>query len=838
MPTTLVYGHEAGTATPAVTLEKARRSLESSKPFIDFIQGLVEGLESESRDRIVALHRRGVRLQKAYEGDWGDFHPTSGKWMPRPGYAMGVADKRTGKSSPWYPHNKIRRYFDANTAQLLQSRFDLRAVPMLDDDRAALAAEAARPLVDYHEQQIFHELFWQDLDKQKRGFGQVFFLCYWDTDAGMEVDEYGVTEEDYKPGGSIYTCLNCAQSGDEQDFAGGACPQCGGNELLPEEISPMQLPTIGVVGKKKSGDCRVDVVPSLQHNFDRLAPTYEEATWYERERKVRLEEVQAQFPWYRVPKSADSGSVLDRSGMDLLEDSTGNNGVWGMRFKRPKAGNRALMKQFWIRPSLLDERLPEDVPLLNGDKISKDYSLAEQYPKGMYLLLCNKDVLDVWNDQHFDYRWVQLKHKHIPNRLDGDGGEDILRPAQEYNDARSFAVGAWKFNAARPRIIRKPLTKGDYSGQPGDIAEVEGLPYEIPMSNLEHVSEAVPLDQSVIMMLQSADAEMQAAESAFATVTGDPDVQAQGGGKTMGGLQLIESNAQEQRLPELSLVARAYRRLHLNLIRLFRDNASEERCIPLKAKAGDLAVMYLKGADLDGDIDLSFSKGSYLPKDSARKRANLMGALEVGQGMVMNPQVPEAWRRVIMDTFELDVALDETTQDVKNARARIEEMKRLLLQAQQMAEMVGQMAMQMQPQVDEMTGQPIPPPNAAQLLLQMVPIDPKVDEHQVHMIFIKNWLKGDEAKKVDPTINEAMHLRLDEHEQAGMQLMQQQAMMGMAAQAPMMAMQQQQQNQQDEKANQGKADDREHQLLLEDKRQSGQREIAKIKEKQTKAARK
>jgi hypothetical protein len=620
--------------------------------------------------------------------------------------------------------------------------------------------------------------------------------------------------------------------------------------------------------------------------------------------------VQAQFPWYQVPNTVDSGSALDRSGIDLLEDSTGNNGVWGARFRRPKAGQRAIMKQFWIRPSLLDVQLQDDVPLLSGQVISKDATLAEQYPNGAYLLMCNKDILDIWDDPHFDYRWVQLKHKHIPNRLDGDGGEDILRPAQEYNEARSFAVGAWKFNAARPRIIRRPLTKGDYTGQPGDIAEVEGLPYEIPMSNLEHVSEPVRLDQSVLAMLQSADAEMQQSESAFSTVTGDPDVQSQGGGTTATGLQLIESNSQEMRLPELALVAHAYRRLHLNLIRLFRDNATEERCIPLKANAGELAVLYLKGADLDGDIDLSFGRGSYLPKDSARRRANLMGALEIGQGIVLSPQIPAAWRKAIMETFELDISLDETTQDVKNARARIEECKRLAPAAQQMAQMVGQMAEQMLPQViggiqdasrlsdsggmvssgmageqglsgDEgqtplpmgeeglapaqtagaYTGQPSqegysspqpmipPPPSAAQLLLQMVPADPGVDDNAVHYAFIRNWLKGDEAKKCDPTVREAMHLRMQEHQQSGAMEAAQQQMLAMQANAPQMALQQsqQQQMQSEQRADsenqmnrqeQAKAADREHQLVLEDKRQTGAKEVAKKRAAQTKAARK
>jgi hypothetical protein len=937
MSTPLVYDHEAGSATPAATLEKARRSLEPSKPVLDYLLGLADRLEAESRDRIVALHRRGVRLQKAYEGDWGEFHANSGKWMSRPGYAMGAVDKRTGKSSPWYPHNKIRRYFDANTAQTLQSRIDLRVTATSDDDRSALAAEAARPLVDYYERQICDEMFVEEWDKQKRFFGQVFFFCYWDVNSGPMVDEYGVTLEDYQPGASIYTCLSCAQSGDEGDFASGACPQCGGQNLLPEEIPPMQLPTIGVVGKRPAGDCQVDIVPSLQHNFDRLASEYDQSLWYERQRRMRLEEVQAQFPWYRVPKANDTASSYDRSGIDLLEDSVGNTGGWSGRWRRPNGGDRTMLKQFWFRPQMLsDEPIPEDVPLMNGDKLPKGETLRNLYQHGMYMLLCNRDVLDIWDDRHIDHRWVQLKHIHVPNRIDGDGQEDSLRPAQEYNESRSFAVSAWKFNAARPRIIRDPLTEGDYRGQAGDIAKISGFPYEIPVSNLEHVSEAIPLDQAVIALMESADAELRDSTAAYGPVTGDPTADAGGGTGTLGGMQMLNANGNSQRMPELALVAHAYRQIFLNLIHLFRDNADEERCIPLNGEAGELAVMYLKGSDIEGDIDLIFGKGSYLPKDSQRRRANLMWLLEVGQGMVMNPQLPAKWRKALIEASEVDIDLDESTADVKNARQRIEQMKRLAPQAQQMAAMVAGIAAQIggqdvghsvpggyggggnslpdspaggfdsqnlqarqgeesgglglsgmgqgeQPgqfaasqsdggqlfggsdQDSQQSGGPIaagsgdgfsqgynqqqspmtpPPPSAAELLCQMVPIDPKVDDHAVQFQFIKQWLKGDEARKCDPVVNEAMHLRLDEHENAGAMMAAMQQMTAMKANAPQMMLQQAQQGQataqqnaQSDRQEQSKSQDREHQMLLEDKKQAGARDVASIRAQHTNAAR-
>lgn len=946
MTAQLVFEHQPGERTPAVTLEANRRSLEPGRAVVDSLLGLMDRCVGENKERNLIFHRRGIRMQKMYEGDHGDFHPTSGNWVSRPAYAMGSQNAKTKKTSPWYPHNKIRRYFDANTAQALQSRIDLRAIATRDDDRSQLAASCARPIVDYHERQICDELFVQEWDKQKRCYGEVFFFCSWDTNAGPEIDELGVMGEDSIPGGSIYTCLDCAQSGDDQDMVQG-CPQCGGQDMVSEEYPEVPIPHFGVVGKKRAGDFSCQIVSKLQHDYDQMAREYNLAAWYNWTRRMRVEELQEQFDWYKVPVGREEDSARQ---VDYVESGTGNTGRNSVPYRSLHGDRRTTVRQFWFRPYMLDMIPEADVPLLGGEKIAKGWKLSEQYSHGGYVLFSGRSILDIWDDPHFDHRWVQLKHKHIPNRLSGDGGEDIIRPSQEYNEARSYLMSNWRFNAARPQIIRAPLKEGDW--QLGKVATVAGLPRNVSIHDLHTVAEAVPTDPTAMAMLQQADAEMQGAEQAFSTVTGDPDVQSQGGGKTMGGLQLIQSNAQEMRLPELSLVALAYKKIHMNGLHFFKECATEERWVPFKAQAGELAGKYLKGADLDGDIELTFGKGSYLPKDSARKRANLLFAMEVGQGAAFSPQTPPKLRQLILDVAELDYETDDYSEDVKNARQRIEQMKQQCDTAKQMAGMIEQVAQAVggqnaglnasgipsdigsgggdmasaddsygnqgapqsgiggigtkmvgqapdaglyepnggisagirqggasgeagfgqqpsgvlpqgmsgasggQSQVGGFAQQPgqvqpgmMPPPTAAQILCELVPIDQPVDDHAVHYAFIRNWLKGDEARKVDPVVNEAMHLRLQEHEMGGAMQAAKEQGVGMLANKPMLDKEQRDRDEQNARedantAQQGqrdqqmKADDRTHQLVLEDKRQSGARDVAKMRTAHTKAAKK
>lgn len=844
----LTFGdHQPGATMPVDVAERTQRENVPTRALTDALLQLVQRLEGESKERIIQFHRRGVRLQKLYEGDYGDFHPSSGAWMSRPGWGLGSKNKRSGKSSSYYPHNKTRRYINAAVAQRFQSRIDLRAISTSQDDRSELAASMARPIVDYHEQQIFTEEFITDEEKQKRFFGQLFYFQWWDHNSGPMVDDLGVEYEDYTPGGSIYTCLRCAQSGDEGDFSlMGGCPQCGSTALAEEQPPTIQMPKIVSQGKKHAGDARVTIVPSLQMNYDRAAPEYDQSQWYIWTRRFRIEEIQAAFPDYKVPEQQDTAGSYDRSGIDLLEDSTGNTGG-GLRYRKT-AVRRATVKAVWLRPAMLEAMiLNAPVQLAGGDVIPANVKLSELYPNTQYILICGRDILDMWDDPLIKHRWTQLKHDHIPNRPDGDGNEDVVRPAQEYNTMRSMTVGSVIFNAMRPQWVVAPLETRDYTGQPGYVKQVKGLPPGTDLRKYHHVAEPNPLDQSVVLMQQTADSEMRDTLAAYGPITGDPTQQEGQGTKTLGGMELLNSNGNAQQLPAYALIAAAYRKLHLNLLHIFRECASEERFVPFYGKAGELAGQYFKGADLEGDIDLLYGKGSYVPKDQARRRANLMWALTVGNGILLMPGCPPSLKQYILEVAECDVELDSFEDDVKEARRRVEEMKRMSSQAEQMAQAVAQVAPPVIEQASAAGVEAPPPPNAAQLLCHMVPIDPSVDDHAIQYAFLRTLLKQDEARKMSPTVNEALHLRLQEHQMAGAQEAAQQSQLAMVASGPQMALQNAQQDKQaaqqaEQQDKQGQqqasqaADDRSHQMELQDKKNAHESEMATMKAKETKVA--
>ena len=131
---------------------------------------------------------------------------------------------------------------------------------------------------------------------------------------------------------------------------------------------------------------------------------------------------------------------------------------------------------------------------------------------------------------------------------------------------------------------------------------------------------------------------------------------------------------------------------------------------------------------------------------------------------------------------------------------------------------------------------PPPPPNPAELLCQMVPIDPPVDEHSVHYMFYRNWCKGDEARRVDPVVAEAVHLRMQEHESAGAMEAARKQMLGMQASAPQMDLERSQQQEQQGRQENQRADDRTHEMEREDKRMTHEKDLASIKAAHTKAA--
>lgn len=750
----IVPDHEPGSKTPVEIYEQTKRKHKPlQEDFISTLLKTFSRLDSEDDERHRAKNRRGFRVQKFYEGDpYGYWHPVSGEWR----------SKQIKPRDPFYPHNKIRYYSDGITTQWCQSRPDVQVLPSRNDDHTKGKAIFARHVLDDAEDRHINEEFLQEEGKLGQFYGNMYRLTYWNPLGGTSKALRPKYEQRSKKlADDVWSCGVCGTSGPLTDLIATITPLPNG-DLPPirclrcrsDRVSILEVPEFKyqeVVGYEEVpvGDWTVESVCSLEVKDDSSVKVFENGLFVRRRRMVRTEILEDLFPWWErsteKTDSTDNGIELQA----MLSHSAGNTGSAASRGSEADRAEMTMITQWWLKPPMYGRWISDkDIPLVNGDVIEANQPCGEAYRKGLYALVVDNQPID-FRDESFTDHWEKTKFILIPNSSDGHGIEDMVRPQEEYNETRSLAVTHVKSNASPPTIIRAPLRKGMFTASPKEIAEINGFSFEYDLNKLVLQLPTKPLDQNTLELNQLADREMQSASKAWSISTGAPDISDAGGLNTATGAKLQDTNAQAMRSPELALRAHGNVRWARQALNLFRLNAIDARYVPFKGKAGDEEGAWFKGSDVEADYFLAVKKRSWMPKNEIDRRDDLMQALAVGGGMVLNPQVPIEWRQAIVDVFDLDIELQDYTLDARNCRLRMDEMAKQSSFAEQMA---GQMGNQ---QI------------APLLLLQMVPIEQEADDHAICAQWLKDFIKGDEFRKCSDTVKQATRMRLQEHTQAG-----------------------------------------------------------------------
>lgn len=765
-----VAGHEPGQNTPVETVEEVRpQGRELEEEFSDHFLNLAKTFGQEDRPRDHALFLRGITNQRMYEGDhYGYYNPLTRRWHSKP----------IQRNDPFYPVNKFRYYSDGITTQHTQARINCQFIPCSDDDHDVSAARFAKSVGDYYESKIYTESFLQEEGKNGQFFGDEYSLSYWDPNAGPLVDRpvYEPREGYSDPG--AYQCAQCGQSGTlddalmlqgEQD-EDPRCIRCGSSNLNVFEVDSLaDLPVVTGYEKVPVGDLDCRLIPSPQVKFDTAGGHFDRALYIKREFRLRWQVIEDLFPFYDHRAATQGGSSGEDSveAMDVVESGTGNSRTRGAR---GSDAERIVCQQWWYLPALYSRyKLPKDVRQLDGYLLRQGCWIKDYYPDGMYMFVVGGKAIDFRNENPHDH-WNHCRFILVPNRAHGDGIEDMVRPQQELNNGRSLRIAHVEYNASPPTIIRDPLKEGDYTGNPKSIVHAKGLPGSSRLDMLAYQMPVRPLDQNVNVVVETAENDLQQTSKALPSSMGMTDPNELGGQRTAHGLQLMSDNSTSLRSPELALRAEGNAKRLAQWLKLFKNNAVEARYIPFRSKQGQKAGEWFKGSDIDADYLIVAKRGSWIPKSRAQRQNDLANALGVGQGMVLNPQVPPEWRQLIIDEFDIDIVLNDFEIDANLARRRMDKMSSRLTHAVNMAASI--VATQF---AGDAAGQQIAPQQkqqavwevAAELLCEMVPLIAGADTHPVHIKWLQDWLKQDEGQDAHPVLQMGAILRIQQHRQAG-----------------------------------------------------------------------
>lgn len=729
----------------------ARETVEQTPPkdrnivadFDTFARRLTTRLESEERDFDRLAYQEGVLNQKFYEGEFdGFFSRRTGEYISMP----------RDNQDQIYPHPKFRFFVDGIVAQHLLSEPECDLEPTSDEDHAVGAARIASRISKYFEEELLTHEFLLDEIKKRVMYKGSWRGTWWSSEAGGMVSRPRYEQITEKHGPDAFTCSNCGAAGlldDLLPMKGGACPRCHQSSgVNPIPVPSVQKHTIVGYDEVPMGDLFCEAISPLEMKGDRRAGLYDRGLYVRRKRFVRNEVLADIIPWYNDARDDAAGSSSD-DGIQAQEVARRPGRSGGRTLSYGAGGTtetrNVICEEWWLRkPMYWDVEFSKDVEFLNGDRIPARTRIGEVYPKGLFLLRANTKVMDHW-EQDFRNHLLYTPFITLPHKPDGDSCKDLVEPQRERNDLKSFIFTYIKALAAPYTIIKPPLTESDFTGSPMTVTRLEG--YRGPVADLIHADKAPPVDSSVFLYLHDLDADSQSYAKTMNINSGDPGSNDMGGTNTAHGMMILESNTQGLRGPELAVAAYNHARWIKQVLTLFRENAVDRRWIPFRGKVGEPEGEWFKGSDITNDFRIRVRMRSWVPRGDEQKRLDLVNGLSVGGGVVLNPQAPLALRRAIIERFNMNIDIDDSNLETRDARREIDEMTKMIRPAMALAQMLGSMEV------------------APQILSAMVPIDADMDSHPVYMQFYKEWVKGDEGRRAHPVLQQAVRVRFKERKE-------------------------------------------------------------------------
>lgn len=580
------------------------------------------------------------------------------------------------------------------------------------------------------------------------------------------------------------------QSGSNVLDAQTLCPACASPNV---SISPGQTEQLEVVTgseKYKLGNLKALSVPYSQLRHE-IAKSLEDSEWLRWTRRMRIETVKAKFPNLKIPppnsRKSDPGLQYEDAMRRSVATSTGGG------TDRLQRNNRFYtdFTQWWFEPCMYSDYVfPADVQTVEGAVIPAGTKGLDMYPKGMYVArLEGIDApLQVSPENKKDH-WVSAPyHLRLFTGL-GIGINDAIEMQRQWNlilslvftQIRTAALPGWLYakDAIKPEEART-------LGQPQNSVPVatRNFPENTRIEQLVHQMQPGQIPSHIPWYIGQLDANMQTSMGALVN-EGVPGIDS----KTATGVDRMVSAQQQHNAPEFALKGDADTRSAYVCFELSKKHFIEPRYLPLNGKHGKQGGIWLSAADLaNGQVRFRAVRDSWMPNTKLDKQEAIGKLLlQFGglQGLMMAMQTMPDFVDQCAEIFGIDIEGDIFEPTVILERQRIDQ---LFDMAPQYAALVEQQAamnelmMQgvemgmMEPQVDPMSGMPVPPPDPLETVgMQMVEdLTPPVEvEEPAHMIAIK-WLRElaltDEMKEADPLVRAGWKALIKAHLEAEAQV--------------------------------------------------------------------
>lgn len=715
---------------------------DNDKALVDFFTDLSDSLCEQEEDGAERRRQAGHKVYMFYTGqqltwDNPDTGWTEGLMIP-PGQL-------------YWQDDQFSPMVDGVVKEIAKSKPEFNFFSESADIDKSQIARICNAIVHHYQARLLTSEFLEKEAKQAMFYGGSWRYLRWSPDEGAEIDNEEEVEEEEE----LY-------------------PAEDGEEAVTTKVKDKVKK-----GKRRTGGFVLESVSDDEILVNSASPNMDWVFWLRRDRDLDRAIVRRLHPNARV--FTDAEMIDDIEGNRQSRRARHRRGNFGGPNKEISGFNQFANRQNrdvryteeWFAPLYYDHycTMQEEI-LSDGTKIPADTPLAEVFPTGVKICYVNGEIVGVYEESLQD-SWDYVPYKAVPGRFHGKGIEDAL-PLQEWLNELVSVIMTHAMEAGSPtRAVDGNVFPDNVNigGVPSQIWRTQNKPIDTPMSAVMAVFPPGEMSQAVYMLVDKIMEHMQSTLGAWSAFgSGAPDA----AGKTATGMSLMQEAAQNLMASVLRLRADADRRLMKMIIKLFKENATDEMAFEIGGPYSREKAIRLNKDSLDFDLDISVKEGSYFPRQEYQRRNDLLEyytamAQMVEAKTVAQQEVTVDDYRILAERFGVPEAASIPMQAMDAAKRvwdKIEEaaeqidMENMPPEKQQEVEALVEALAATSPEADEAT---IIEMALTMMILDAVPIRRYSDYHIPMAKSFRILLNTDEGLELKPHILKAIEARIEEH---------------------------------------------------------------------------
>jgi hypothetical protein len=565
----------------------------------------------------------------------------------------------------------------------------------------------------------------------------------------------------------------------------GSCPSCGSRNVDQFGLPPMTMTIVTGQEQFDPGDPMIEIVDPTEGTLHLHSQALDASPWFLRHRLFASEILEAHFPWAEVPRaqSTDLRLILQRrANLDP-----------GSNYSPLTDGSLQSMGELeegWFEPVEYANYITPQA--ISGEiQLPPKTAMIELFPDGFYAQRIGGRIVDGPWPAEKNYEWAHGRFDVVMQSIWGRGQDDSLTANERLEEEGSLAFEIAMHQASSPLAINPFFfSPEDVDGHPRSVMVMKNPdPEADPQKGIWQGQAQTGGIGALDRLMDRDERNMQKMHSAFASLMGDSE----GRGDPATRTAILRDQAIEMHASPLELKEEVDAGSARRVVRLYQEHWDGNRLVFTKGDYDDEEGKFFSRADVQGDFEAVAVRGSSTPRGDAERRAAVVEAAGFGNipGGLFNEQ---AWkpklRRFALTEMGLQYDVDDAGPDYRKQQMEIRRVLEIAETAIESFEEQGVSAL-----VPGPDGEPIANEMLAMFLARKIPVEIasppgaqgigiSIDNDQVHMACVNEWLLKDEGMQAHPVIRRAMMLHLQEHVQAALMTAQYKSMLSVAASGP------------------------------------------------------